>query len=135
MEVTARYRDGVAFEIEARSHRTICDQPKDNAGRDAGMSPPEFLLAALAACAGYYAIEYLKTRGLPAEGVAARVIAGKKLKPARLGTMRIEVDVPALDSRHEEGVLRAVKACLIHNTLLNAPEIETVIMAPVSPAA
>ena len=32
--------------------------------------------------------------------------------------------VPDLDSRYEAGILRAVKACLIHNTLLNAPAIE-----------
>jgi hypothetical protein len=35
--------------------------------------------------------------------------------------------VPELDPRHEEGILRAVKACLIHNTLLHAPAIETVV--------
>jgi hypothetical protein len=36
---------------------------------------------------------------------------------------------PALDPRHEEGLLRAVKACLVHNTLINAPAIETVVHA------
>jgi len=29
-----------------------------------------------------------------------------------------------LEERHEEGMLRAVKACLIHNTLLGEPSIE-----------
>jgi hypothetical protein len=32
-----------------------------------------------------------------------------------------------LDPHHQAGILRAVKACLIHNTLLHAPEIETVV--------
>jgi len=31
---------------------------------------------------------------------------------------------PHLDAHHEAGLLRAVKACLIHNTLLLPPKIE-----------
>src|ERR1043166_7602554 len=58
MEVSASYGGGVRFEIAARNHRVICDQPPENGGADAGMSPPEFLLASLATCAGYYAAQY-----------------------------------------------------------------------------
>ena len=57
--------------------------------------------------------------------------AEKALQPARLGQFRIEVIVPGLDARHEAGILRAVKACLIHNTLLHAPSIETVVRTAV----
>lgn len=135
MEVMARYGGGVAFEVAARGHRIICDQPKDNAGADTGMSPPELLLSALATCAGYYAVQYLSTRGLPADGVEVRVTGGKALKPARLADLRIEVDVPGIDDRHEAAISRAVKACLIHNTLLNAPVIETVVHTAVGAQA
>jgi uncharacterized OsmC-like protein len=35
------------------------------------------------------------------------------------------VEAPSCDDeRHREGVLRAAKNCLIHNTLLHAPEID-----------
>ena len=50
--------------------------------------------------------------------------------PARLGQFRIEVTIPGLDPEHQAGVLRAVKACLIHNTLLHAPAIETMVSTP-----
>jgi uncharacterized OsmC-like protein len=93
------------------------------------MTPPEFLLVSLGTCAGFYAAQYLKARGLPAEGLEVKVSAEKAKLPARLGRFRIEVLAPALDPRHEEGVLRAVKACLVHNTLVNAPAIETVVRA------
>jgi hypothetical protein len=55
-----------------------------------------------------------------------RVSADKALQPARLAEFRIEVTVPGLDGAQEAGVLRAVKSCLIHHTLLHAPAIETV---------
>jgi hypothetical protein len=29
----------------------------------------------------------------------------------------VEVEAPELDARHHDGLLRSVKACLIHNTL------------------
>ncbi|HUP04641.1 MAG TPA: OsmC family protein [Bryobacteraceae bacterium] len=129
MEVKVRYTDGVGFEADARGHRVFCDQPASNGGLDRGMTPPEYLLVSLGTCAGYYAEEYLRTRGLPAEGLEIRVSAEKAQQPARLGVFRIEVATPPLDARHEAGVERAVKACLIHNTLLNTPAIEMVVHA------
>ena len=122
MEVLAQYLGDSKFEVAARGHRVICDQPLDNGGSDEGMSPPEFLLASLATCAAYYATQYLKTRGLPAGDLEVRVNAEKAAQPARLASFRIEVTAPGLDDRHQAGILRAVKACLIHNTLLGSPQ-------------
>src|SRR5512140_2860321 len=127
MEVSAQYLKDSKFEVAARGHRVICDQPVDNGGTDAGMSPPEFLLASLATCAAYYAAQYLKARKLAAEDLKVRVSAEKAAHPARLGSFHIEVTVPGLDDHHQAGILRAVKSCLIHNTLLGAPAIEIAI--------
>jgi putative redox protein len=129
MEVTAQYLENTKFEVAARTHKIICDQPLDNGGSDEGMSPPEFLLASLATCAAYYAAQYLKIRKLPAEDLTVRVSAEKAVQPARLASFRIEVFASGLDEHHEAGILRAVKACLIHNTLLGEPRIEIMINA------
>jgi uncharacterized OsmC-like protein len=67
---------------------------------------------------------------LPADGLTIRVTAEKALGPARLASFRIEIEVPGVsDERHREGVLRAVKSCLIHNTLMAPPQIELVVNA------
>jgi len=124
MEVTVRHLGGVLFEAAARGHRILCDQPVENHGDDTGMTPPEFLLASLGTCAGYYAAEYMRTRALSPDGLSVRVEAQKATGPARLDSFRIEVDAPGLDPQHAAGILRAVKACLIHNTLTHAPAIE-----------
>jgi putative redox protein len=127
METTISYLDGVRFEAESRGHKVICDQPAGDAAADTGMSPPEFLLVSLGTCAGYYALQYLQARSLPTEGLAVRVVAEKATHPVRLGSFRIEVTAPGLEPRHHEGILRAVKLCLVHNTLLHPPSIETVL--------
>jgi putative redox protein len=131
MEVKIQHLGNVKFEAIARGHRVVCDQPPANGGADAGMTPPEFLLVSLGTCAGFYAAQYLKLHSLPTEGLEINVSAEKAKAPARLGTFRIEVIAPGLDERHEAGILRAVRACLIHNTLLNAPAIETVVHSAV----
>ena len=129
MEITVKHLDNVRFEATARGHSVVCDQPPSNGGADSGMTPPEFLLVSLGTCAGFYAAEYLRTRGLPTTGLEVKVTAEKAKQPARLAAFRIEVTTPPLDAQHEAGVLRAVKACLIHNTLLNVPTIEMVVHA------
>ena len=131
MEVEVLYRAGVAFDAIARGHHVSCDQPVANGGADGGMSPPEFLLVSLGTCAGFYAAQYLKTRSLAADGLKIKVSAEKAMQPARLGHFRIELSVPELEPQHQAGILRAVKACLIHNTLLNTPAIDIVMNAPV----
>jgi putative redox protein len=130
MEVEILHLGEVKFEAIARGHHVICDQPAGNGGTDSGMTPPEFLLASLGTCAGFYAAQYLKARSLPAAELRIRVTAEKESQPARLGHFRIEVTAPDLDARHQDGVLRAVKSCLIHNTLLHAPAIEILMLAP-----
>jgi uncharacterized OsmC-like protein len=131
MEVTIQHLGDVKFEASARGHRVICDQPPDNGGSDTGMTPPEYLLVSLGTCAGFYAAQYMKVRSLAHQSLEVKVSAEKATQPARLGQFRIEVIVPGLDPQHQAGVLRAVKACLIHNTLLHAPAIETVVTTPV----
>ena len=124
MQSFTRYLDGKKFETIAGRHRIVTDQPISGGGTDAGPSPPELLLTSLGACAGHYAAEYLNTRSLPAADLEIRVSAAKGTGPARLASFRIEVNVPGIEERHRQGLLRAVKACLIHNTLISSPALE-----------
>jgi putative redox protein len=131
MEVEILHSGEVKFEAVARGHRVICDQPPSNGGLDSGMTPPEFLLVSLGTCAGYYAAQYLKARKLPTEGLRIKVVADKASQPARLARFQIDVTAPEMDAQHLAGMLRAVKACLIHNTLVNVPAIDIAVHAPV----
>ena len=130
MEAEILYSGAVRFEAVARGHRVVCDQPQSAGGADSGMTPPELLLVSLGTCAGFYAAQYLKARSLAADGLSVKVTAEKADQPARLASFRIEVTAPGLDKHHQAGLLRAVKTCLIHNTLLSAPSIEIALNAP-----
>lgn len=135
MEVKVSQLDNVKFCIQARSHTIVCDQPQDNGGEDAGMTPPEFLLASLGSCAAFYAVQYLKTRNLANSGVEVTVTAEKLKQPARLGNFVIRVVSPvSLTQEQNDGLTRSVHHCLVHNTLLAPPEIK-IELAVAEPAA
>ncbi len=131
IEVSCEHLGDVQFEVNARGHKVLCDQPAQSGGYDEGMTPPEFLLASLATCAGYYAAEYLRTKGVTTSGTRVRVTADKVKGPARLDGFGIEVFVPVeLNEADRAGVERAVHKCLIHNTLLATPSIGITIHSP-----
>lgn len=124
MEITVEHLGAVQFEIRARQHTIISDQPETSGGFDEGMTPPELMLASLGSCAGYYAAEYLRKKGLAREGTRVRVTADKVPAPARLDNFKIEVSLPvSIGGEHRKGVEEAVHRCLIHNTLLHPPAI------------
>jgi putative redox protein len=129
MHSDTRYLNGKKFETIVGGHRIITDQPVAGGGTDAGPTPPELLLASLGSCAGHYAVEYLQARSLDTRDLEIRVSAAKGTAPARLASFVVEVNVPGIEERHQQGLFRAVKTCLIHNTLLAGPALEVVVTA------
>lgn len=130
MEVTVQHLGAVQFEIKARQHVVVSDQPPENNGFDEGMTPPELFLASLGSCAAYYAAEFLKRKDPATEGTRVRVTAEKVPNPVRLDNIRIEVELPmACEERERAGVDRAVHRCLIHNTLEHPPKVEIAVHA------
>lgn len=125
MDIKVEHLGGVQFEIKARGHSIVSDQPVNAGGFDEGMTPPELLLASLGSCAGYYAAEYLRKNKLASEGTRVLVSCDKVSKPvARMTDFVIEVNAPVELTPEQLGRMEsAVEHCLIHNTLLNSPKI------------
>jgi uncharacterized OsmC-like protein len=133
MEVTVEHLGAVQFEIRARGHVLVSDQPVEAGGFDEGMTPPEFLLAALGSCAGYYAAQYLRKHKLALEGTRVRATCEKVNSPVpRMTNFVVEVDSPVeLTEKQRVGLEEAVEHCLVQNTLLNPPKITLKTETPV----
>lgn len=130
IEVNVKHLGAVKFQIDARHHTLISDQPPENGGHDEGMTPPEFFLSSLGSCAAFYAVAYLRKKGLP-QAVSVRVTADKAGPPARLDNFHIEVDVPIeLSETDRAGVNQAVHHCLIHATLMHSPTVNIALHTP-----
>ena len=133
MEVQVEHLGALQFEIKARQHSVISDQPAENGGFDEGMIPPELLLASLGSCVAYYAAAYLRKQKLAEQGTRVRLTADKikDERGARLDNFRVYVDAPhGLEPTHMEGIEREAHRCLIHNTLFHPPTMVIEIHAP-----
>jgi putative redox protein len=102
MELSVEHLGAVQFEIKARRHTILCDQPVEDGGFDEGMTPQDLLLASLASCAGYYAAQYLRKQGLAKEGTRVRLAAEKAENPPRLDNFRIEVNEPQTGTEDDD---------------------------------
>jgi len=126
MPTTIRYQSGSLFEVAARSHTLLCDQPREDGGTDLGPEPLEYLDAALGTCVGVFVRRSLETAGIPAEGLCIEVSREIiKEPPRRVGKLKLTVRLPAaVDDRRRRALLRAAAACTVHHTLEHPPEIE-----------
>ncbi len=122
------YIDGFKFAIENRGIEVITDQPS-TVGPGDGLTPPEFLGAALGGCVAVYAIDYLKRNDLNTDGFQVDVEWTKAIMPNRIGGFDVKVRLPGgLTDRQRASLSRIVKACTIHNTLEHPPEIQVELM-------
>jgi len=130
MEVKVIHVGKQRFQIQARQHIIESDQPVENGGDDAAMTPPEIFLASLGSCAAFYAAQYLSSRKLADHGVEVSVDAEKLRDPARLGNFVIKVQSPvSLTADQTLAMERSVHRCLIHQTMLQPPQIAIKIVA------
>jgi putative redox protein len=133
MEVTVQHLGSVQFEIKARNHAIVSDQPTEAGGFDEGMTPPELLLASLGSCAAYYAVDYLKRNKLLVDGTKVTIRAekmkgvtpGVPYRGARIDNFVVEIHAPReLTAEQRHGLEDAVHRCIVHNTLMQPPKIE-----------
>ncbi len=95
-------------------------------------SPPVLFLGSLAACAGVFAVDYLKTRGLHYSGLRVVADAGHAEGPRRLVDFNVRVFLPVpVEDRHMTPLRRAVELCTLKNTMLAAAEVVTEVTNPV----
>ena len=89
-------------------------------------APPVLFLGSLGACAGIFAVDYLRARGLPFSGLKVTAEAGHAEEPRRLADIHVRVILPtAVEERHMPPLRRAVDLCTLKNTLTNPPAITT----------
>ena len=135
MKVNVSHIGKTRFQIRARQHIIDSDQPVENGGDDAAMTPPEIFLASLGSCAAFYAAQFLSRRKLEDRGLEVSVEAEKLREPARLGNFVIKVQSPvSLTGDQSVAMERSVHHCLIHQTMLQPPQVALEIVETKEPA-
>jgi putative redox protein len=123
MRMRVSHEGGVRFRADCRGHSVTMDQPKEDAGSDAGMTPPELFAASLAGCIGYYVVRYCQNAGIDTADLMIDCDWSVAEHPHRIDALQVHIMLPGLPEKRQKAVERAASLCLIHATLQHAPEI------------
>jgi putative redox protein len=139
MEIDIRFPGGLAVEADVDGFTVRTDQPRTAGGGGSAPSPFDLFLTSIGTCAGYYALEFCRARGLATENVRLKVVAEKDRSVKRVTHVSIEIELPPeFPPRYREAIVRATDQCSVKRHLVDPPEIEVVATpfpAPPVPAA
>ncbi len=120
------HQDGYRFVAQAGNHQIVTDQPKEQGGQDTGPTPPEILAASLAFCVGVYAVAYAQKNKIGYQGLRVEIDWTTAKSPYRIASFKMRLLMPGpVPEEHRGLLMQFVDQCLIKNTLLNPPQMET----------
>lgn len=119
------YRGGVRFDVTSGSHTLVTDQPVDDGGQGAGMSPVELFVGSLASCVAYFVGRYCARHQIPCEGFTIDVEWTYAEQPHRVGAVKLRVNLPSeLTPEQREKLLKVAHGCTVHQSLVVPPKVE-----------
>ncbi|HUT75255.1 MAG TPA: OsmC family protein [Armatimonadota bacterium] len=124
MATIVRYHHGLHFCADLDSGHVTCDAFSDK-GKEYP-SAPELLMVSLGGCIGAVLVTYCDRHQINCEGLEIALDWEVAEHPHRIGRIAVEIHMPGpLTAGQIEILERVADQCLIHNTLLHAPEIKT----------
>jgi len=124
MNLTVTFRGGARFDILSGTHSIVTDQPIEEGGSDAGMSPVELFVGSLASCVGYFVGRYCVRHAIPCEGFTIDVEWTMAEQPHRVGAVTLRLHLPAeLTPSQQERLLKVAHGCTVHQSLIVPPRV------------
>lgn len=131
MMLQVQYKGGASFDVTSRTHTLVTDQPVEDGGSDAGMSPVELFVGSLAGCVGYFVARYCARHQIPCEGFTIEAGWSYAEQPHRVGGIDLKLNLPAeLNSSQQQTLLKVAHGCTVHQSLVAAPKVAIHVTAP-----
>ena len=125
MSLRVTLRGGHRFDITSRGHTVITDQPTEDGGGDAGMTPVELFIASLSTCVGYFVARYCARHNIGTDGLAIEVGWDYAEQPHRVGEIRLRLWLPTDPTEEQQqALLRVAQGCTVHRALDIPPNVK-----------
>lgn len=125
MNMKVEFRGGARFDITSGSHVVVTDQPVEDGGQDAGMSPVELFIGSLASCVAYFVGRYCKRHQIPHDGFTVETEWAMAEQPHRVGSVSMRISLPAsLTPEQRERLLKVAHGCTVHQSLAVPPTVK-----------
>ncbi|HVP91281.1 MAG TPA: OsmC family protein [Terriglobales bacterium] len=127
-EIKIVFGGDLKVDVEHKGFRVPTDQPVREGGGGTAPSPFDYFLISLAACAGYYALEFCRAREIPTEklGVSMTTERGAASKMIEKISFRLDLP-PDFPPRYREAIVKAVDHCTVKAHILRPPRFEIVV--------
>ena len=99
------------------------DQTLENGGEGIAPEPFQLFLASIATCAGIYALEFCRARGLSGDGMTLTMSCDWDEKKHAIETMHIDLKLPpGFPDQYKKAVVRAMDLCSVKKHIIHPPE-------------
>lgn len=125
VEITGRYTGNLKTEMTHGPSGTVLRTaaPVDNQGDGSSFSPTDLAAAALASCMVTTLAIVAERDGIDVSGVTFRVEKHMANDPRRIGSLPVEIHLPAdLEPAQRQKLERAANHCPVHRSLGDAVE-------------
>jgi putative redox protein len=118
MSLTVVHHSGSRFDIVSGPHTIVTDQPVEDGGADAGLSPVDLFVGSLAACVGYFVGRYCARHDIPREGLTVDAEWAMAERPHRVGIITLSIHLPhPITPDHRERLLKVAHGCTVHQSI------------------
>jgi len=126
-ELRIVFGGGLKVNAEYKGFLVRTDQPVREGGEGSAPSPFDYFLVSLAACAGFYALEFCQARKIPTEklGVTMTTERGAVSKMIEKVTIRLALP-PGFPDKYRGPIVKAVDHCTVKAHILRPPQFEIV---------
>ncbi len=117
--------EGLKVDVETKGFVIKTDQPVHQGGGGTAPSPFDYFLASIAACAGFYVLEFCRARKLATGGIKVTMTTERGAVSKMVEKVTIAVDLPAeFPEKYTAAVVKAIDQCTVKAHILKAPAFE-----------
>lgn len=118
MKLSVAYQGGSRYDIIGARHRVVTDQPADEGGNDAGMSPVELFVGSVASCVGYFVGQFCARHDISRDGLKVEAEWTMVEGPHRVGQISLAIRLPhRVTAEQKERLLKVAHACTVHQSV------------------
>jgi uncharacterized OsmC-like protein len=103
----------------------VTDQPVEDGGQDAGVSPVEMFVGSVASCVAYFVGRFCTRHGISQDGLGVEAEWAMAENPHRVGRIELAIHLPhRVTPELKERLLKVANGCTVHQSLAIAPTVD-----------
>jgi len=131
MEIAVRLGEGQRVEADIKGRVILTDQPVAAGGDGSAPAPFDLFLASIATCAGFYVLNFCRTRDISTDGIEIAMRTTRDHGTHMISRIDLEIKLPPdFPAKYEKAVIRSAELCTVKRHLEQGPAFETYVTRP-----